>query len=47
MKINIAMELVLKIIIKIRKLEVTPLIAYKLSNISVENEAAWVSNQKC
>ena len=46
MKTNIAMELALGIIIKMRKIEIAPLIDYKLSNISKENENVWVSNQK-
>ena len=46
MKINKAMNLGSGIIIKIRTLEVNRLIAYKLSNIRVENESVWVFNQK-
>ena len=40
------MKLGSRIIIKIRKLEVTPLIVYKLSNIRVESESVWVFNKK-
>ena len=39
MKINIEMELALRIIIKMRKIEIAPLIDYKQSNISKENKS--------